>query len=89
MIELLDNGVNADTTENDGIYSRYFTNATKPGRYSVKCQVWNDGAAYTQLGFIASSIAPSIEYSVASPSNHRSPIGNFTRIEAAGSFQVS
>lgn len=56
VIDLYDNGVNADTSAGDGIYSRFFTNVTYPGRYSVKCQVWDDGSAYVSYGFIGSSI---------------------------------
>ncbi len=55
IIELFDNGVNADTTLNDGVYSKYYLNATQPGRYSVKCQVANDGHAYESPGFIGSA----------------------------------
>lgn len=54
ILELLDNGVNADTSANDGVYTRYYTNVNLKGRYSVKCQVLNDGSAYEQLGFIGS-----------------------------------
>lgn len=56
IVDLYDNGVNADTSAGDGIYSRYFTNVTYPGRYSVKCQVWDEGSAYVSYGFIGSSI---------------------------------
>ena len=59
VINLQDTGVGADSNRNDGIYSRYFPNATEPGRYSVKCQVWDDGSAYVTNGFIGSSIAVS------------------------------
>lgn len=55
ILELLDNGVNADTTLNDGVYSRYFTKPTLPGRYSVKCQVSSNDATYESLGFIGSA----------------------------------
>ena len=55
IVELFDNGVNADTTLADGVYSKYFPNATQPGRYSVKCQVTNNGQAFESLGFIASA----------------------------------
>jgi hypothetical protein len=51
----LDNGVNADTVADDGVYSRFFTNVSLSGRYSVKCQVSDDGSAYVGLGFIGSA----------------------------------
>jgi len=49
-IELLDNGVFADATKGDGIYSRYFTGATERERYSVTCEAWDDGYAYYEEG---------------------------------------
>lgn len=55
IIDLFDNGVNADTTSNDGVYSRFFANASQEGRYSLKCQIWDDGSAYVGLGFIGSA----------------------------------
>jgi len=51
ILDLFDNGVNADTTSNDGVYSRFFANASQEGRYSLKCQIWDDGSAYVGLGF--------------------------------------
>lgn len=45
-LELLDNGAFADTVKDDGIYSRYFTDANEAGRYSVTCEAWDDGKAY-------------------------------------------
>jgi len=50
QIELFDNGVFADTTKGDGIYSRYFTGATEADRYSVTCEAWDDGNAYYEEG---------------------------------------
>ncbi|XP_075924991.1 LOW QUALITY PROTEIN: calcium-activated chloride channel regulator 1-like [Petromyzon marinus] len=38
-IELLDNGASADIKKNDGVYSRYFTQYTSSGRYSLKVRV--------------------------------------------------
>ena len=55
--DLLDNGVNADTTLDDGVYSRYYINATQQGRYTVKCQVTSNSKtmAFERLGFIGSA----------------------------------
>ncbi|KAK7072573.1 hypothetical protein SK128_008867 [Halocaridina rubra] len=64
-MDLLDNGQGADIQIGDGIYSRFFTNFTAKGRYSVKAQVsnekthgkvWDDGNSYINngAGFIAS-----------------------------------
>ncbi|NXC47351.1 CLCA1 regulator, partial [Penelope pileata] len=38
-LPLLDNGAGADTTKNDGVYSKYFTSLTSGGRYSLKVSV--------------------------------------------------
>ncbi|XP_032152254.1 calcium-activated chloride channel regulator 1-like isoform X2 [Sapajus apella] len=38
-LELWDNGAGADTVKNDGIYSRYFTDYHRNGRYSLKVHV--------------------------------------------------
>ena len=55
ILELLDNGVNADTTQDDGVYSRYYTNATQQGRYTVKCQVNSNHNSHEKFGFIGSA----------------------------------
>ncbi|CAH2311119.1 epithelial chloride channel -like, partial [Pelobates cultripes] len=41
-VELLDNGAGADIVKNDGVYSRYFTDFTDKGRYSLKVRVESD-----------------------------------------------
>nr|XP_051713486.1 calcium-activated chloride channel regulator 4 [Oryctolagus cuniculus] len=41
VLQLLDNGAGADAFKDDGVYSRYFTNYTENGRYSLK--VWAHG----------------------------------------------
>jgi hypothetical protein len=87
IITLEDKGVNSDITANDGIYSRYYTNATQPGRYTVTCQVVNDGRAYTGNGFIASYIPVRNSYEEPGLSVSEK-VENFTRIVAAGSFRV-
>ena len=84
VFDLKDDGVFADTTANDGIYSRFFVSLNNVGRYSVICQVYDEGSAYIDNGFIANS----------APLNGRSrPIGrtatgNFTRSAVGGSFSV-
>jgi hypothetical protein len=87
IITLEDKGVNSDIMANDGIYSRHYTNATQSGRYTVTCQVVNDGRAFTGNGFIASYIPvrDSFEESRLAVSQK---VENFTRIVAAGSFRV-
>uniref|UniRef100_A0A5F9DMM5 VWFA domain-containing protein n=1 Tax=Oryctolagus cuniculus TaxID=9986 RepID=A0A5F9DMM5_RABIT len=41
VLQLLDNGTGADAFKDDGVYSRYFTDYTENGRYSLK--VWAHG----------------------------------------------
>ncbi len=55
ILDLLDNGVNADTTQDDGVYSKYFAYPNQPGRYTVKCQVNSNHKSFEQLGFIGSA----------------------------------
>jgi hypothetical protein len=56
ILDLLDNGVNADTTQDDGVYSKYFAYPNQPGRYTVKCQVNSTNhKSFEQLGFIGSA----------------------------------
>jgi len=53
-LELMDNGAGADTIQNDGIYTRYFTKYTGDGRYSVKCEVSGGDDTQVNEGFIVS-----------------------------------
>ncbi len=55
ILDLYDNGANADTTADDGVYSRFFSNPTLAGRYSVKCQIISNETALEKLGFIGSA----------------------------------
>ncbi|XP_006898295.1 PREDICTED: epithelial chloride channel protein-like [Elephantulus edwardii] len=49
-LELWDNGVGADTVKNDGIYSRYFTDYSGNGRYSLKVRAQSrKSGAYINL----------------------------------------
>jgi hypothetical protein len=56
ILDLLDNGSDADGTEDDGVYSKYFAYPNQQGRYTVKCQVNSTNhKAFEQLGFIGSA----------------------------------
>uniref|UniRef100_A0A4D5RHI9 Putative epithelial chloride channel protein n=1 Tax=Ixodes scapularis TaxID=6945 RepID=A0A4D5RHI9_IXOSC len=50
IVELFDDGVGADVTANDGIYSAYFTQFKGNGRYSVVAEVVGDGSAIIVRG---------------------------------------
>ncbi|XP_057365308.1 calcium-activated chloride channel regulator 1-like isoform X2 [Daphnia carinata] len=81
ILELLDNGVSADTLADDGIYSRYFVNATSGGRYTVECEVWDDGSAYVNDGtFVRSRQKRSATSRMT---------GSFTRMASGGSFKIT
>lgn len=80
ILELFDNGASADTVADDGIYSRYFVGATSGGRYTVECEVWDDGSAYVNDGtFVRNRKKRS-----ATPKM----TGSFTRMASGGSFKV-
>ncbi|GFT37474.1 calcium-activated chloride channel regulator 1 [Nephila pilipes] len=57
-IELKDDGLGADVTENDGIYTGYFTHFNGNGRYAVIARVSNDGQAKLKQGSLASASQP-------------------------------
>ncbi|XP_054721485.1 calcium-activated chloride channel regulator 1-like [Uloborus diversus] len=44
-VVLRDDGIGADVTENDGIYTGYFTHFNGNGRYAVIARITNDGQA--------------------------------------------
>ncbi|GBL73827.1 Calcium-activated chloride channel regulator 4 [Araneus ventricosus] len=54
-IELRDDGLGADVTENDGIYTGYFTHFNGNGRYAVIARVSNDGQAKLKQGKASAS----------------------------------
>ncbi|KAI9559825.1 hypothetical protein GHT06_013832 [Daphnia sinensis] len=87
ILDLLDNGVNADTVADDGVYSRYYTSATLQGRYTVKCQVVSNSATAAGLGFFGSA-SPQLHGNVIDGNDERTPLPSFTRIASGGSFQV-
>merc|ERR1712172_122250 len=97
QLELLDNGGGADKIRNDGTYSRYFTQYTGKGRYSVKCQVSGDSDTGINGGFIGARVFPKVPDphsplccgSDAMPAGSLvTPTGNFTRHAAGGAFRV-
>ena len=55
VLELLDNGIGADATKDDGVYSKFFAYPNQQGRYTVKCQVKSNHNTFEILGFIGSA----------------------------------
>ncbi|XP_046656009.1 calcium-activated chloride channel regulator 4A-like [Daphnia pulicaria] len=82
VIELLDNGASADTTADDGIYSRYFVSATTQGRYTVECEIWSDGSAYVNVASFTKS-------NPQTRSATSRMTGLFTRMADGGSFKMA
>ncbi|KAG0425048.1 hypothetical protein HPB47_027755 [Ixodes persulcatus] len=66
IVELFDDGVGADVTSNDGIYSAYFTQFKGKGRYSVVAEVVGDGSAIVVRGRRGSGGLPVVASSPAS-----------------------
>ncbi len=90
VIELFDNGASADTIADDGIYSRFFITTTSQGRYTVECEVWDDGSAYVNNEFIVHS-GVAVELTQSRFPQRRMTtkmIGSFTRMANGGSFKV-
>ena len=86
VVDLYDNGSSADTFADDGIYSRYFVNATSMGRYTVECEVWDDdGSAYVKHLPISRSTVAHTKTITSQPAQRT---GEFTRMETGGSFMV-
>ncbi|KAM5256996.1 calcium-activated chloride channel regulator 1 [Ctenodactylus gundi] len=101
-LELLDNGAGADATENDGVYSRYFTAYDANGRYSVKIRALGgatvtrqranaqqNGAMYMP-GWIENG---TITWNPPRPENSKTDVQDkevcFSRTSSGGSFVAS
>ncbi|KAK4030134.1 Uncharacterized protein APZ42_033003 [Daphnia magna] len=87
ILDLMDNGTNADTFADDGVYSRYFTGATMKGRYTVKCQVVSNDDTLISQGFFGSA-SLQLHDNVFNGTDEGIPLTSFTRIASGGSFQV-
>lgn len=57
-VNLRDDGIGADVTKNDGIYTGYFTHFNGNGRYGVVANVVNDGQARLKKGSSGSAAPP-------------------------------
>ncbi|XP_039329609.2 calcium-activated chloride channel regulator 1-like isoform X2 [Saimiri boliviensis] len=101
-LELWDNGAGADTVKNDGIYSRYFTDYRRNGRYSLKvhAQARKNTARLSlrQQQNKALYIPGYVENGtiIINPPKPEvkgkvteAPIDNFSRLTSGGSFTVS
>ncbi|KAI9550565.1 hypothetical protein GHT06_005067 [Daphnia sinensis] len=73
VVDLEDTGAGADTTKNDGIYSRFYVPVSLTGRYTLVCKVNSTGTTYIENG---------------STTRQRSAMGNFNRVQSGGAFRV-
>ncbi|XP_026639693.1 calcium-activated chloride channel regulator 3A-1-like [Microtus ochrogaster] len=98
-LELWDNGAGADTVQNDGIYTRYFTDYRGNGRYSLKVNVQarrktarlslrQQSKSLYMPGYIEDGKIimnpPRPEIQEA-----EAPVEDFSRVASGGSFTVS
>lgn len=88
VLELLDNGAAADTTADDGIYSRYFTTIIEPGRYAVKCEAWGDENSAFINSFEIGAVIGRVNSRVVR-ANPKVTAGSFNRVADGGSFKVN
>ena len=74
---------------NEVCLSRYFTQYTGKGRYSVKCQVSGDSDTGVNGGFIGAKVFPKVPdphsplccgSDAMPPGSQKTPTGNFTRL---------
>ncbi|XP_077986132.1 calcium-activated chloride channel regulator 4A-like [Glandiceps talaboti] len=92
-IQLLDNGVGADISKNDGIYSAYFVDFIEAScpqacRYSVQVTANDqDGNALTQIRGRVGALPK--KYDVIPANGEANPIGDFSRIASGGVLQVA
>ncbi|XP_062921123.1 calcium-activated chloride channel regulator 1-like isoform X2 [Mobula hypostoma] len=99
-VELLDNGVGADTVSNDGIYSKYFPNITEHGRYNFKVRAEGkegstmtknrrDGSAMYIIGYTENGV---IHLNPPKPrvskENSSAQIGIFSRVKSGGALSI-
>ncbi|KAM3915691.1 calcium-activated chloride channel regulator 1-like [Leptodactylus fuscus] len=98
-LELLDNGAGPDIMKNDGVYSRYFTQFSKNGRYDLKVRVKNHNKGKSRLALPKNRAlhVPGVirDGSITiNPSHPELPdedlnVGEFSRTASGGSFVVS
>ncbi|XP_038047850.1 calcium-activated chloride channel regulator 3A-1-like [Patiria miniata] len=88
-----DDGIGADITKDDGVYSSYFTEFCGKGRYSVNIEVINDGQA-TSVAFgsiigLGAAINPEStgDDSQYPPEPELRSTGEFRRVSIGGSFK--
>ncbi|CAM9589700.1 unnamed protein product [Lampetra fluviatilis] len=100
-LELLDNGAGADVNKDDGVYSRFFTQFTETGRYSVKVKVTGDKTTtklapqrHSRASFIPGFRNEKGELEVTqvpAPAGGQVlvPSEDFSRVASGGSFQAT
>eukprot|EP00094_Tigriopus_californicus_P008604 TCALIF_08293-PA protein Name:"Similar to Clca1 Calcium-activated chloride channel regulator 1 (Mus musculus)" AED:0.14 eAED:0.14 QI:2/0.76/0.62/0.96/0.92/0.92/27/0/1757 len=98
-VELFDNGQGADLIAYDGIYSRYMTQISVKGRYSLSCSAQGEnGTTWINMGTIDKSLGI-LNRTIASPiccgssavneNSELSATGAFQRVFQSGSIQIA
>ncbi|XP_070534069.1 calcium-activated chloride channel regulator 4-like [Ptychodera flava] len=92
-LPLLDNGVGADITKDDGTYSAYFldfVDATCQSscRYGIQVTANDEDGTAVVIGAAANSAAMPTDYSLIPEKGDPEPVGDFDRVASGGSFQV-
>ncbi|KAK4015731.1 hypothetical protein OUZ56_030705 [Daphnia magna] len=73
VVQLEDNGIGGDLTENNGIYSGFYVAVYNSGRYTLVCEVNSAEGTYIDDGVTA---------------QQRTAMGNFERVQSGGAFRV-
>uniref|UniRef100_A0A0P5N6L4 Calcium-activated chloride channel regulator 4, 30 kDa form n=1 Tax=Daphnia magna TaxID=35525 RepID=A0A0P5N6L4_9CRUS len=73
VVQLEDNGIGGDLTENNGIYSGFYLAVNNAGRYTLVCEVNSAEGTYIDDGITA---------------QQRTAMGNFERVQSGGTFRV-
>ncbi|XP_038047849.1 calcium-activated chloride channel regulator 3A-1-like [Patiria miniata] len=86
-----DDGIGADITKDDGVYSSYFTEFCGEGRYGVNIEVINDGmvtsvASGSIIG-AGAAINPESTGDDSQPEPEHRSTGDFRRVSIGGSFK--
>ncbi|XP_070569998.1 calcium-activated chloride channel regulator 4A-like [Ptychodera flava] len=92
-LSLLDNGVGADITKDDGIYSAYFLDfvdakCQRSCRYGIQVMANDEDGTAAVIGTAANSAAMPTDYSLIPEKGDPLPVGDFGRVASGGSFQV-
>ncbi|XP_004603681.2 calcium-activated chloride channel regulator 4A-like [Sorex araneus] len=98
-LKLLDNGSGADSIKNDGVYSSYFINYKKNGRYNLKVRVHGGATAKKSLrhppntaafvpGWVVNGEIQANPPRPETDKDIQTNVENFSRMAAGGAFEL-